>query len=139
MSVSVNRFNDPQPAHRPPEDLDGLLRKFFRAEVPDPWPALQLRAEQASSLKRTAPSRKRLSRSRMALAASLLLMLICHFWMSGFYRNAEPDAPEPASSRFEATHRNGARTSDDQRPKEPATTSLGSDSLRESGKSSKDQ
>jgi len=75
----------------------------------------------------------------MALAASLLLMLVCHFWMSGFYRNAAPDAPEPASSRFEATHRNGARISNAPPIANPAASSSGTETLKKSGKSSKDQ
>ena len=111
----------------------------FGPSYPIPGQHTELPAEQASSLKRVAPSPRRLPRSRMALAASLLLMLICHFWMSGFYRNAAPDAPEPASSRFEATHRNGARISNAPPIANPAASSSGTETLKKSGKSSKDQ
>jgi hypothetical protein len=40
---------------RPPEDVDVLLRQFFRSEMPDPWPA----APPVSPLKPLRPGGRR--------------------------------------------------------------------------------
>ena len=58
-----------------PDDVDGLLRNFFRAEMPDPWPTLKAPVEMKST-KPTAPRRWAPVRSRMALAASVALLLL---------------------------------------------------------------
>jgi hypothetical protein len=59
---------------RPPEDVDVLLRQFFRSEMPDPWPA-------APPVSATAPRKPQQRRgfrlsSRSALAAAVALFLI---------------------------------------------------------------
>lgn len=58
-----------------PDELDGLLREFFRAEMPNPWPDLAP-PEQRAVLTFAPPMRSRTSvRSRLALAASVGLLL----------------------------------------------------------------
>jgi hypothetical protein len=59
------------------DDVDRALSDFFKSEMPNPWPALKLpEAEKsASPLPFRRPARS-LLRSRLALAASILLMLL---------------------------------------------------------------
>ena len=58
---------------RPPENLDDLLRRFFRSEMPAPWPA----APEAPAPRKVRPSRPWFRHSyRLALAAAVALFLI---------------------------------------------------------------
>jgi len=65
-----------QPPHHPrsavqPDGLEDVLQAFFRAEMPEPWPAFTPPAPAAA-----VPVRRRsLSRSRLTLAASVVLLL----------------------------------------------------------------
>lgn len=59
----------------PPDELDALLRDFFRSEMPQPWPDFAI-PEPAPILPLTRPARSWLPvRSRLALAASVGLLL----------------------------------------------------------------
>jgi hypothetical protein len=61
----------------PPDDVDGLLRDFFRAKMPDPWPACRVKRDDSSfreTINRCAP-RPALRASRFALAATVALCL----------------------------------------------------------------
>jgi len=67
--------------HRLPDELDGLLRAYFRAEMPDPWPsapgvARPLRA-QASWWGRY--------HGRLALAAAVSFFLVGSFLLTQSY------------------------------------------------------
>jgi hypothetical protein len=67
------------PLHEPPanrgEELDALLRDFFRSEMPQTWPEFAA-PEPAPILPLTRPARPWISvRSRLALAASVGLLL----------------------------------------------------------------
>jgi hypothetical protein len=71
----------PPPVHprsfgRPPEDIDGLLRAFYRAEMPDPWPTMK--APFRSVATALSPKRNGWSGfgSRFALAATVGLCLV---------------------------------------------------------------
>jgi hypothetical protein len=88
---------------RPAGDLDGLLRAFFRAEMPHPWPAVQIgqgpspfpqRNRTAAHMngddrppadtgRRFAPRSWSKIRSRLALAATVALLLLGTLLMSG--------------------------------------------------------
>lgn len=75
-----------------PDDLDGLLRSFFRSQLPDPWPAPpRPRAEVVPLLTRPAPSRWTLARSRFALAASVAVLVTCLWALAGKFA-ANPGA-----------------------------------------------
>ncbi|MBL8797324.1 MAG: hypothetical protein JNM56_25710 [Planctomycetia bacterium] len=63
---------------RTPDDLDGLLRSFFRSEMPDPWPTMKAPAAETPTLGWWSRSR-----SRLALAASVALLLIGSWLLSG--------------------------------------------------------
>jgi hypothetical protein len=90
---------------RPPEDPDGLLRAFFRAEMPHPWPGCR-RPEGAAPVlgangtapgrprpRETAPHLRPVLRSRLALAAGALLLLLGTVALSGQFRIGTPDRP----------------------------------------------
>src|SRR5262245_26600066 len=60
---------------RPPENLDSLLRRFFRYEMPRPWPVAP--KVQAPTARKLQPSRPWFRHSsRLALAAAVALFLI---------------------------------------------------------------
>ncbi len=86
------------PPRVPPDDeIDGLLRAFFRAELPHPWPAMK-----APAAPPTAPARPALWRSRLALAASVALLALGSLLLPG-QAPREPTAPGigPASAKRE--------------------------------------
>lgn len=89
-----------QPSGSPVDKIDHLLRAFFRAEVPDPWPA----APTPEIVSRPLPARRRdsLWRSRLALAASIALLLIGQWLLAGFFTGAptrSPDAPSDGQAK----------------------------------------
>lgn len=82
MSILQQPPIRPDAAGRSPDNLDGLLRAFYRAEMPDPWPALQ-----PSVSREVVPfrptNRWSSQRSRWVLAASVVLLLISQLFLSG--------------------------------------------------------
>jgi hypothetical protein len=95
------------PPRVPPDDeIDGLLRAFFRAEVPHPWPAWKAPATPRSTAPdRTAPPRQALWRSRFALAASVAVLALGSLFLPG-KAPREAQAPgRPPLSNPEATRR----------------------------------
>jgi hypothetical protein len=58
----------------PPDDVEALLRSFFRAEMPNPWPA---KPSARLSVPRPAPvpTSAGSMRSKLALAASVMLLI----------------------------------------------------------------
>src|SRR5437773_4220640 len=87
----VNPPNTLPHGGRPPEDdLDGLLRAYFRAEMPDPWPSFEAPAPRNGVLPFRRPQQPRrfnLWRSRLALAASILLLIAGALFLLGGSRN----------------------------------------------------
>jgi hypothetical protein len=68
LSPPPSRRGGPQS----PDNVDDILRAFFRRQMPDPWPS-----PEAAPLRRVAPAparRRPLLRSRLALAASVALL-----------------------------------------------------------------
>jgi hypothetical protein len=90
---------------RPPEDPDGLLRAFFRAELPHPWPGCGRPEVSAPVLgangtgpgrprpRETTPPLRPALRSRLALAAAALLLLLGTLALSGQFRTDTPEGP----------------------------------------------
>jgi hypothetical protein len=61
-------------------DVDETLRRYFRAQLPHPWPAARVPAtDEAASLWRR-------SRLRLALAASAAAVLAGYLTLAGFWR-----------------------------------------------------
>jgi hypothetical protein len=66
----------------PPDDLDALLRDYFRSEMPDRWPALRLPAPTQRTLPRPQTFSAR-SRSLLALAAAVVFLVGGSWYLSG--------------------------------------------------------
>jgi hypothetical protein len=67
---------------RPPENLDSLLRRFFRSEMPRPWPVAP--KVEAPAPRKVGPSRPWFRHSsRLALAAAVALFLIGYLILAG--------------------------------------------------------
>ena len=104
MSKEPSPVDWPNPG-LPPEDPDGLLRAFFRVELPDPWPgfgrpegpapfvAANGTAPGRPRPRETTPSLRPALRSRLALAAAALLLLLGTLALSGQFRANPPDGP----------------------------------------------
>src|SRR5437879_4201696 len=76
-------------------EVDRLLRAFYRSEIPDPWPRFTAPTERVALLPfPTHPARRPLlGRSRLALAASVALLLGGLWSLSGKF-SVDP-APKP--------------------------------------------
>lgn len=73
-------------ANSPPEELDALLRAFYRSEMPHPWP--EAACGFAQPRLRRARGRSSWWNSRLALAASIALLLLGSLLLSGASRTA---------------------------------------------------
>lgn len=88
-TTKINRI--PRRAADSPGDMDGVLRAFFQGELPNPWPGPKLwedaeppRVGRASTL----------LRSRWALAATVLGLLLGHVFLSGRFPLSVPTDPD---------------------------------------------
>jgi len=81
------------------DDVDGALTAFFKSELPNPWPALQLPEAEMSAtpLPFRRPARSPL-RSRLALAASILLMLLGSLFLASKISVPQVGTTDPATS-----------------------------------------
>jgi hypothetical protein len=102
---------EPHGAGRPADDVDGLLRAFFRAEMPRPWPELRLPGASASGngvAVLDGPSTKpglrsggsfprpwATVRSRLALAASVALLMGASLFLAGHFHSNTPEPKLP--------------------------------------------
>ncbi len=85
MSETAKAKTDLRPVAGSPGDVDGVLRAFFRAEMPEPWPAARLDAgAETGPAGAVAPQEEgavarrggvTLVQARWALAASVLVLL----------------------------------------------------------------
>jgi hypothetical protein len=78
------------PSGSPVDKIDPLLRAFFRAEIPDPWPAAPATPEPTPHVVRRRGS---LWRSRLALAASVARLVIGQWFLAGAF----PGFPTPSA------------------------------------------
>jgi hypothetical protein len=68
----------------PGGDLDALLGAYFKREMPRPWPAFQRpRIGRRTLPLKPKPTPRFVFSSRMALAASVALLLLCGWLLSG--------------------------------------------------------
>jgi hypothetical protein len=74
-----------------PDELDALLRAYFRAEMPDPWPAPPLVASPTSPAK--GRGGRVSTRSRLALAASVIVLVGGTMLLPKVRPLADPAAP----------------------------------------------
>jgi hypothetical protein len=94
----------------PGDEIDGHLSAFFRAEMPSPWPGAPVPDETPVILRPT-PVRQSFFRSRMALAASVAL-LIAGAWLLGDSFKDAPDNRPDASGFSDSTANTRDRTDD---------------------------
>lgn len=80
---------------RPPENIDGLLRAFFQAEVPSPWPEMTAPVSAAAATAPAKPRVRSLVRSRLALAASIALLAIGPWLVAGKFQTVRKTDPGP--------------------------------------------
>jgi hypothetical protein len=101
---------------RPPDDIDGLLRTFLRAEMPDPWPVMKFPAP-AKTLPLTPPRRWQALNSRFALAATVAFCLVGSMSLASIFSTDDlpgktfkggESALRPVVTVFEVT-RNGKK------------------------------
>jgi hypothetical protein len=85
MSFLVAPPNHRQDRSPEGDDVDQLLRAFYRAEMPDPWPSFEAPADAPTVLPFSAPGARRamFGRSRLALAASVALLIGGLWFVSG--------------------------------------------------------
>lgn len=95
----------PREPDRSPADFDGLIHGFFRAQMPDPWPVLRAPATPAVPSEGARLRRRSLFRSRVALAASLLILLAGQFCVSGMFPGYTRFATVGERGKTEATYR----------------------------------
>jgi hypothetical protein len=79
-----------------PGDPDGLLRAFFRAELPDPWPEFRRPDRSARPAAPARPPAGRswtAMRSRLALAATVAVLLLGTLLLSGKFHNSPAEPP----------------------------------------------
>jgi hypothetical protein len=92
------------------DNLDHLLRAFFQAEMPDPWPGMEVPSRPvvvvAADAPEETPSRSSgsLCRSRLALAASIALLVSGPLFLAGALRETTPSSPI-SSSVGDSAHR----------------------------------
>jgi len=84
------------------QDADQLFRAFFANEVPDPWPAFERPARQVVLPFRPAKPRRFVLGSKLALAASVALLMLCGWLLSGSF-NSATTAGKPLGDPTKAT------------------------------------
>lgn len=101
----MNRTEPPVAGWRGPgmpgDDSETLLRAFFHAELPHPWPSLTPSDFATTCPARLAPAGRRLRwlpalragvRSRLALAATIALLLLGTLLLSGRFHVPTPES-----------------------------------------------
>jgi hypothetical protein len=95
-------LSGPHDRDRLPNDLDGLLRAFFRAQMPQPWPVPKPPATSSVRKERTAAGRRSLVRSRIALAACLLVLLLGQSFVSRMFSDSIHPVADDGRGNVEA-------------------------------------
>ena len=101
------------PPQKSSDDLEGLLRAFFRSQMPQPWPSPRVPVAPVVPFRRSPRIAWNLIRSRGALAASVALLLLGSLLLpSRFTHNAKPDnrIGAPAISSRRHSSKDGSQT-----------------------------
>jgi hypothetical protein len=109
------------------DGLDTLLRAFYKAERPDPWPSFEAPADQRVLLALSPTPRRPqpLLRSRLALAASVALLVAGPWLLDGALKPtagtvpANPVVSNPPLGQPTADKRNGQPPVSEPEPKLP--------------------
>lgn len=84
-------------------DIDGLLREFYRHEMPNPWPAPPRAAEYQQSVPFQPPRRRQWwdqSRRHLCLAATVTALFLGYWALARSFPNSVPTPTNGASSPF---------------------------------------
>jgi hypothetical protein len=77
----------------PPDELDGMLCRFYRAQLPDPWPG----PPTVPSLEKTAQVPRKLSffrlPARVAVAAAVALLVFGYLALQSWFPDPRPVKP----------------------------------------------
>jgi hypothetical protein len=95
MTLSLQPPVRPEDARQPGDEIDALLRAYYRAEMPDPWPSFEAPLRQNVVPFRKPTRRFPLMRSRLAVAASVALIVGGMWFLSRMPHNSKPDATLP--------------------------------------------
>ncbi len=93
---------EPTNGQGPSEPYEEMLRRFFRSELPNPWPALELPERSVLTIPRARPVSGgwfARSKSRLALAASLVILLLGSWLLSGAFRDGKSATPPGVNSK----------------------------------------
>jgi hypothetical protein len=83
-----------------PDDVDGILRDFYRAEIPSPWPRLLAPAPAARPIRPASASWLRRIARPLTLAAALAFLLIGYLTLAGMFPATQSGVtPLPSESR----------------------------------------
>jgi len=74
-----------------PDELDVLLRNFFQAEMPTPWPGMKAPVSRPAAR----PTSRRAPRSRLALAASVGFLMVGSWALSAHLPEYNAVGTEP--------------------------------------------
>jgi hypothetical protein len=86
MNVFVPPSTVSQNGRSSEDELDGMLRAYYRAELPNPWPSLEVPAARNDILPmRPAARRFPMLRSRLALAACVAFLVAGPLALSAYF------------------------------------------------------
>lgn len=101
----------PRGGAQPPDDVDDLLRAFFKAQMPKSWAAPDVPASRRAAPPLVARSAKGwpLMRSRLAVAASVALLVGGSLMLAGAFQGRPngPAAPTIINDKAEALNPDG--------------------------------
>jgi len=97
-----------------PEDLEVLLRNYFRSEVPDPWPTMKAPVATVAPPPARSAGRWAPVRSRLALAASVGFLMVGSWCLSSKLDNYHPGTIDAG------VNGTGSASTDKRFPKKPA-------------------
>jgi hypothetical protein len=102
MNVFVPPSTVNQNGRSSEDELDGVLRAFYQAELPSPWPSLEAPAMRNDILPMRPPVRRfPMLRSRLALAACVAFLVAGPLALSTYFGGtktdivAKPNSTEP--------------------------------------------
>jgi hypothetical protein len=95
-TIAMNLLSPPSAERNGvPDDLDRMLRAFYKAEMPHPWPAAPVAAPAVLPFRKPA-ARRPMLRARLALAASVALIALGSWLIPGMLQHdSGPNAAIP--------------------------------------------
>lgn len=92
----MNDLHEPRLTTQPVgDDVDALLRRFYRAEMPNPWPAPPAPAEAPRSILSMPRRSFRWHSPRLAMAAAVALFFIGYLWLFSAFPSHDTLVEQP--------------------------------------------